>query len=167
MERPHFFKVQPGKVTVCVANIISAKAVHFINRAFLTIYSLHSCLAGFGYTFGVLLDPLTEYYDSEISTVSWVGSLFLGIRTIFGPITGGLIKMFGLRPVCISGSIVLAIGLALSTLSPNIPILMLTIGLIGGFGASLMYLPANIAPNYYFETNRALALGITRCGTGI
>ena len=128
MERPHFFKVQPGKITMCVANIISAKVVHFINRAFLTIYSLHSCLAGFGYTFGVLLDPLTEYYDSEISTVSWVGSLFLGMRTIFGPITGGLIKMFGLRPVCISGSIVLAIGLLLSPLSPNIPILMLTQG---------------------------------------
>ena len=71
---------------------------------------------------------MTEYYDSEISTVSWVGSLFLGMRTIFGPITGGLIKMFGLRPVCISGSIVLAIGLLLSPLSPNIPILMLTQG---------------------------------------
>ena len=71
---------------------------------------------------------MTEYYDSEISTVSWVGSLFLGVRTIFGPITGGLIKMFGLRSVCISGSIVLAIGLLLSPLSPNIPMLMLTQG---------------------------------------
>ena len=71
---------------------------------------------------------MAEYYDSEISTVSWVGSLFLGVRTIFGPITGGLIKMFGLRSVCISGSIVLAIGLLLSPLSPNIPILMLSQG---------------------------------------
>ena len=109
---------------------------------------------------------MTEYYDSEISTVSWVGSIFLGVMTMFGPITGGLINMFGLRPVCISGSIVLAIGLSLSPLSPNIPILMLTQGLIGGFGASMIYLPASVATNYYFEKRRSLANGITRCGHG-
>ena len=110
---------------------------------------------------------MTEYYDSEISTVSWVGSLAVGIRTMFGPIAGGLIKKFGLRPVCISGSIVLAIGLALSPLSPNIPILTLTYGFIGGFGASLIHLTANIATNYYFETKRALASGISKCGNSI
>ena len=110
---------------------------------------------------------MAEYYDSEISIVSWVGSLFLGMRTIFGPITGGLINKFGLRPVCISGSIVLVIGLLLSPLSPNIPILMLTQGLMGGIGASLMHLTANVAPNYYFETKRALACGITRCGNSM
>ena len=109
---------------------------------------------------------MTEYYDSEISTVSWVGSLFLGVMTMFGPITGGFINKFGLRPVCMSGSIVLAIGLALSPLSPNIPILMLTQGLIGGFGASMIYLPASIATNYYFDKRRSLANGITRCGHG-
>jgi MFS family permease len=110
---------------------------------------------------------LAKYYDSEISAVSSVGSLFLGMSLIAGPITGGLIKKFGLRPVCISGSVVLAIGLALSPLSPNIQVLIITQGLIGGFGASLLDFTVNIAPNYYFETNNGLALGITRCGTGI
>ena len=38
-------------------------------------------------------------------------------------------------------------------------------GLIGGIGASLIHLPANIATNYYFDTKRALASGITRCGS--
>ena len=93
-----------------------------------------------------------------------MGSLFYGVRTICAPVTGVLINKFGLRLICISGSIFLATGLALSPLSPNIQILMLTQGLIGGFGASLIYLPANIATNYYFETKRALASGITRCG---
>ena len=83
---------------------------------------------------------------------------------MFGPITGGLINKFGLRPVCISGSIVLATGLAISPLSPNISILMLTQGIIGGFGASMIYLPANSAFSYYFDTKRALASGISRCG---
>ena len=107
---------------------------------------------------------MIEYYDSDISTVSLVGSLFYGVRTICAPVTGVLINKFGLRIICISGSIILATGLALSTLSPNIQILMLTQGFIGGLGASLIYLPANIATNYYFETKRALASGLTRCG---
>ena len=110
---------------------------------------------------------MAKYYDSEISAVSSVGSLFVGMSLIGGPITGGLIDKFGLRPVCISGSVVLAIGLALSPLSPNIQVLIITQGLIGGFGASLLDFTVNIAPNYYFETNNGLALGITRCGTGI
>ena len=110
---------------------------------------------------------MIEYYDSDISTVSLVGSLFYGVRTICAPVTGVLINKFGLRPVCISGSVVLAIGLALSPQSPNIPVLIIAQGLIGGFGASLLDFTVNIAPNYYFETNNGLALGITRCGTGI
>ena len=37
-------------------------------------------------------------------------------------------------------------------------------GLIGGFGASLILLPSNVAPNYYFEEKRSLASGIARMG---
>ncbi len=50
-----------------------------------------------------------------------------------GPIVGGLVNKFGCRPVCILGSIVACIGLCLSTLSPNVPVLMLTYGVIGKF----------------------------------
>ena len=49
-----------------------------------------------------------------------------------GPIVGGLVNKFGCRAVCILGSIVACIGLCLSTLSPNVPVLMLTYGVIGG-----------------------------------
>ena len=42
--------------------------------------------------------------------------------------------------------------------------LMLLMGVIGGFGASLILLPACIATNYYFESKRSLASGIGRIG---
>ena len=49
----------------------------------------------------------------------------------------------------------------MSTLSPNVPVLMLTYGVIGGFGLGLIYLPAVVAVGYYFESKRALATGIS------
>ena len=52
-------------------------------------------------------------------------------------------------------------GIGLSTLSPNVPVLMLTYGVIGGFGLGLIYLPAVVAVGYYFESKRALATGIS------
>ena len=123
---------------------------------------------GFGFTFGgVLLEPLITAFNSERSSVALVGSLCSGISSIFGPVFGGLVNKFGLRPVCISGSIVAAVGLALSTLSINVPLLILFFGIIGGIGSGLISLPAKIAIGYYFETKRALATGISECGSGV
>merc|ERR1712223_2255795 len=42
-----------------------------------------------------------------------------------------------------------------------------TIGAIGGLGEGAINLPANIAVGYYFETKRALATGISQCGSGV
>ena len=51
--------------------------------------------------------------------------------------------------------------------SPNVPILMLTYGVIGGLGLGMIYLPAVICVGYYFESKRALATGISVCGSGV
>ena len=113
------------------------------------------------------MEPLITAFKSERSSVALVGSLCCGISSMFGPVFGGLVNKFGLRPVCISGSIVAAVGLALSPLSINVPLLMLFFGVVGGIGSGLISLPAKIAIGYYFETKRALAVGIAECGSGV
>ena len=122
---------------------------------------------GFGYSFGVLINPLVEFYDSDVTTISWASSIYNWSVLIFGPIVGGLANEYGLRPICIVGGIVSCFGLCVSTLSPNVPVLIITVGVIGGVGASLVFIPANIAIGYYFENKRALATGITHCGSGV
>ena len=124
-------------------------------------------LDGIAYSFGVLLEPLVKYFNSSRSEVSWVGSLLPGIYLMSGPVVGGLVNKFGCRPVCISGGIVSCVALLLSTLSVNVPMLMVTYGIVGGFGLGLVYLPAVIACGYYFEKKRALATGISVCGSGV
>ena len=124
-------------------------------------------LEGFGYSFGVLINPLVEFYGSDVTTISWASSIYNGSVFMFGPIVGGFAKKYGLRPICISGGIVSCFGLCISTLSPYVSVLIITVGVIGGFGASLVFIPANVAIGYYFESKRALATGITHCGSGV
>ena len=124
-------------------------------------------LDGIAYSFGILLGPLVIYFDSNRSTVSWVGSLLCGIYMASGPIVGGLVNKFGCRPVCIAGAIFSCLSLVLSTFSTNVGVLMLTYGIMGGFGLGCIYLPAVVACGYYFEKKRALATGIAVCGSGV
>ena len=68
-----------------------------------------------------------------------------------GPIVGGLVNKFGCRPVCMAGGLVACISLILSTFVPSVPLLMLTYGLMGGFGFGMVYLPSVVSVGYYFE----------------
>ena len=58
----------------------------------------------------------------------------------------------------------MSIGFLASPFVPDIPLVMGTFGAIAGFGAGLVYLPANIAIGYYFESKRSKAAAITRIG---
>lgn len=103
---------------------------------------------------------LCEFLTSYRSTISWVGSLLAGFYLTSGPIVGALVNKFGCRTgqkryfhpdyylivcrdhpnisVCIGGSIVASLGIGLSIFSPNVTILMITYGVIGGFGMGLV-----------------------------
>ena len=91
----------------------------------------------------------------------------IGVTNLSGPIVSWLIKRFGLRAVSISGAMISSIALFLSTMSPNVIFLMIIYGIIGGFGAGMIYLTSIIIVGYYFESKRALATGIAVCGTGV
>lgn len=122
---------------------------------------------GIASSFGVLLEQLVEYFDSDRSTVSWIGSLMIGMRCLSGPIASMLVRKFGTRAVIISGAIISSISLFLSTISTNVFVLMFTYGIIGGFGLGLISLPAVVIVGYYFESKRALATGVALCGSGV
>merc|ERR1740131_920685 len=65
------------------------------------------------------------------------------------------------------GAILAWISISLSTLSVNAPMMMVTYGIMGGFGLGLIYLPAIVSVGFYFESKRALATGISVCGSGV
>lgn len=121
---------------------------------------------GIAYTFGVFLGEFMEYFGEGQSTMSWVGSLLSGMYLSAGPVVSALTNKYGCRAVCIAGSIIGCLAFILSTVSPNVNMLMLTYGVMGGIGFGLIYLPAVVCVGYYFETKRSLATGIAVCGSG-
>lgn len=121
---------------------------------------------GIAYTFGIFLPKFVTHFNAGKGEVAWVGSLLSGVYLSAGPIVSALANKFGCRAVCIAGSVIACAAFALSTLSQSVSMLMLTYGVMGGFGFGMIYLPAVVAVGYYFETKRSLATGIAVCGSG-
>ncbi|XP_017781840.1 PREDICTED: monocarboxylate transporter 3 isoform X2 [Nicrophorus vespilloides] len=122
---------------------------------------------GIAYTFGVFLDEFVNYYGEPSGKTAWVGSLLSGMYLSAGPVVSALTNKFGCRAVCIAGSLISTTAFVLSIFSPNVNVLMLTYGVMGGIGFGLIYLPAVVCVGYYFETKRSLATGIAVCGSGV
>ena len=77
-----------------------------------------------------------------------------------------VVRSFGLRNVCVLGCIIATIGFTASIFSPTLNMMIFTQGVIGGIGIGLTYLPSIVAPNFYFEDQKAVAYGIGICGQG-
>jgi MFS family permease len=76
------------------------------------------------------------------------------------PVASALCNKWGCRLIGIIGSIVASVAVAMSIFSPNIVVMWLSFGLIGGIGMGLVYLPSIVMVGYYFEEKRAIATGI-------
>merc|ERR1719450_2992 len=98
--------------------------------------------------------------------IAMVGSILAGAIMLVGPISSTLVNKFGPRMTCIAGAIVSAASIFISTFSPNVYVLMVTYGIVGGLGLGLMYVPAVTAVGYWFEKKRSLVTGISTCGSG-
>lgn len=130
-------------------------------------FMINVIVDGVAYSYGVFIANLQEQYESSAGITSMVGSLLNGMYLLSSPLAGFLINRYDNRLVTICGSLIATLGFSISQLSPTIDVLMITFGLIGGFGFGMMYLPAVVSVSFYFEKRRALTTGIVVCGTGV
>lgn len=121
---------------------------------------------GISLSFGVLFVELVEYFHESKSKTSWVGSLFLSIPLLTGPIASGLTDHFGCRKVAICGSFFAAFGFILGSFGTQLEHLFVAFS-ISGFGISLLQVSSIVSVAYYFEKRRSLATGLSVCGTGM
>ncbi|KAL9556026.1 hypothetical protein MBANPS3_002084 [Mucor bainieri] len=111
----------------------------------------------------------TMFADNPNALVqlSFVGTLALFSLHALSPAVRIAISRFGVRPVTISSTVLIALSMELSALATQIWHLYLTQGVLFGIGVSMMYTPAlSIAPQWFVK-RRGLALGIIASGSGM
>lgn len=118
-------------------------------------------------SYGILYIAFLEYFRESNSKTAWVGSLFMGIQLLAGPISSSLTDRFGCRRVTIAGGLLASCGFILSSFANSLEVLFFTFGIMSGFGLALCSVAAVVIVAYYFEKRRSFATGLSLCGSGI
>lgn len=122
---------------------------------------------GVSFSFGLLyIEFLFEFEESK-STTAWIGSLFMAVPLLSGPIMSALVDRYGCRKMTIAGGIISGTGFVLSSRVDSIGVMYLTFGVLAGLGLGLCYVTAVVSIAFWFDKKRTLAVGLGACGTGI
>lgn len=96
-----------------------------------------------------------------------MSSLLSGFYLLAGPFVSALANRWGFRVVTIIGAIIASSCFALSYFATSVFYLYIVYGVCGGIGFCFIYMPSVLTVGYYFEKWRALATGISLCGSGV
>ncbi|XP_055677444.1 uncharacterized protein LOC129786435 [Lutzomyia longipalpis] len=122
---------------------------------------------GITFSFGVIFVEFLNYFREGKAKTAWIGSLFMAMPLLSGPIASFLTDRYGCRCVTVVGSILAATGFMISAFSTSMEMLFFTFGILAGFGLSLCYVAAVVIVAYYFDKRRSFATGLSVCGSGI
>lgn len=122
---------------------------------------------GITFSFGVIYVEFLNYFGEGKGKTAWIGSLFMAMPLLSGPVASFLTDRYGCRKVTIAGSILACLGFVMSAFSTSMEMLFLTFGVLAGFGLSLCYVAAVVIVAYYFDKRRSFATGLSVCGSGI
>lgn len=122
---------------------------------------------GISFSFGLLYIEFLEEFQASKSTTAWIGSLFIAVPLLSGPVMSALVDRYGCRSMTILGGIISTLGFVLASVSTTLEMMMVTFGVIAGLGLGLVYVTAVVSIAYWFEKKRNLATGLGACGTGV
>lgn len=122
---------------------------------------------GISFSFGLLYTEFLVYFGQSSSKTSWIGSIFLAVPLISGPIMSNLVDKYGCRKMTIIGGILSGTGFVFASMSDSVEMLYWTFGFIGGIGLGIGYVTAVVSIAFWFDKKRTFATGIGASGTGI
>ncbi|CAH2980077.1 unnamed protein product [Chilo suppressalis] len=122
---------------------------------------------GISFSFGLLYIEFLEEFQASKSTTAWIGSLFIAVPLLSGPVMSALVDRYGCRSMTILGGLISTLGFILASVSTTLEMMMITFGVIAGLGLGLVYVTAVVSIAYWFEKKRNLAVGLGACGTGV
>ncbi|GIY46859.1 monocarboxylate transporter 12 [Caerostris extrusa] len=70
---------------------------------------------GVSFSFGILFIDFVSYFGESKAKTSWVGSVFLSMPLLAGPVASYLIDRYGCRKMCILGALLSSVSFIVST----------------------------------------------------
>ena len=130
--------------------------------------ALIGCVAiGSMFSLPVLLTPMTDatgWSRTGISSAMTIGFLAMAFGSM---VWGAVTDRWGARMVVLTGSCLLAVGVALASAAPSLIVFQLAFGLLVGIGASAIFAPMMATVTGWFETQRSLAVSLVSAGMGV
>ncbi|KAF1967583.1 MFS general substrate transporter [Bimuria novae-zelandiae CBS 107.79] len=124
---------------------------------------------GFGFSFGVFQD----YYSSHApfagsGSIAAIGTTTTGILYLGAPFIVMVCKMYPqqARWFTLAGLFIASIGLAMSSFCTSVPQLIITQGVVFGFGGCISYCPCTLYIDEWFVRRKGLAYGIVWSAAG-
>lgn len=121
---------------------------------------------GISFSFGLLFLQFKDHFDESATKISWIGSLFMSVPLMSGPLGSALVDRFGCRSMTIVGGLISAFGFVLSAFADSVEMLLITFGVIASLGLGLCYVTCVVSIAYWFDKKRAFATGLAAAGTG-
>jgi len=121
---------------------------------------------GTSFSFGLMFIEFLKAFGQSKAKTAWIGSLFMAIPLLSGPVMSAFVDRYGCRPMTIVGGLISGIGFVLAVFGNSVEYEYVTFGVIAGIGLGLCYVTSVVSVCQWFEKRRALATGIAACGTG-
>jgi MFS family permease len=128
--------------------------------ALLAVYSIN-------FSFGVFFDYIINDMAASRATASFAFSLQSVFLFISAAIFGTVVDSFGVRPLVVSGAILLGLGMVGASVARTLPELLVTYGVLAGTGMGMIFIIGMTLPSRWFGQRRGTATAIATSGNGI
>ncbi|XP_078695226.1 uncharacterized protein LOC144924148 [Branchiostoma floridae x Branchiostoma belcheri] len=118
-------------------------------------------------SFGVFYAEFREVFQESAGMTSFISSILGGMLLMCSVFAGALSNLTSCRTVIIAGGVISAVGLVVSFFAQTMTHLFFSVGILTGFGLSLMHSPSMAIIGRYFGRRHATANGVGVCGSGI
>ncbi|PWA01857.1 hypothetical protein BB558_001980, partial [Smittium angustum] len=132
--------------------------------SFINLLFAFGCFNAFGVFQTYYLTVI--FLDVPADHIAWISTTSVFFTLAGGLAAGPIIRRIGMRYTSILGTLVASIGLLLASFSTKVWQLVLTQGVIFGFGCSIIVNIALTAPALWFDKYRGMAIGLVASGGG-
>lgn len=133
---------------------------------FVALGFLANLCMGAVYAFSVFRKPLEAEWGITATQSGLPFMVFLAVFALGMALAGGLVEKWGPKKAGILGGVLVGLGWILARFSPNVGVLTLFYGGVGGTGVGVAYGCPIAVVGRWFPDRRGLALGLTLTGFG-